>query len=145
MDSSIGLILEVRISWSRDKGLNRTLRSGQHTSRRQGPGLAVYGLVLRAQVDALNQLLWLQQAACCSVPQFPHPCVGILLSCEVTKRVVFQGLQVCRWQLKKSSLFQSLRKDKGESVRTGLSLGIFYTIFGKAVGVKVHNSSLAEV
>lgn len=56
MDPSAGLILEARISWTRDKGLNGTLRSGQHTRRKRDPGLAVYGLVLRAQVDALNQL-----------------------------------------------------------------------------------------
>ena len=87
MDPSTGLILEARISWSRDKGLNGTLRSGQCTRRKQGPGLAVYGLVLRARVDALNPLNWLQQAAYRSVPQFPHPYVGILLSREVTKRV----------------------------------------------------------
>lgn len=79
MDPSTGLILEARISWSRDKGLNGTLRSGQRTRRKRDPGLAVYGLVLRARVDALNQLLWLQQAAYCSVPQFPHAYVGIML------------------------------------------------------------------
>ena len=54
----------------------------------------MYGLVLRAQVDALNQPLWLQQAAYCSVPQFPHPYVGILLSPKVAKSVTSQGLEV---------------------------------------------------
>lgn len=94
MDQSAGLILEARISWSRDKGLNGTLRSGQCTRRKQGPELAVYGLVLRAQVDVPNQPLWLQKAAYCSVPQFPHPSLGLLLPPEVPKRVTSQGLQM---------------------------------------------------
>lgn len=37
--------------------------------------------------------------------------------------------RVCGWQLEKSSLFQSLRKGKRESVRTGLCLGIFLHTF----------------
>lgn len=94
MDPTTGLILEARVSCSHDKGLNGTSRSEQCTTRKWGPGLAVYGLVVRAQVDALNQPLWLQQAACCSVPQFPHPYVWILLSPEITKRVTSQGLQL---------------------------------------------------
>lgn len=63
---STGLILEARISWSSDKGLKGTVRSG--CQQKQGTRLAVYGLLLRAQVP---------QPACFSVPQFPHPQVGI--------------------------------------------------------------------
>lgn len=71
MDPGTGLILEVRLSWSCDKGLCGTLRSVQRTRRKWGLGLAMYRLVLRAWVDTLNQPLWLEQAAydwCLSFP-----------------------------------------------------------------------------
>lgn len=63
MDPGTELILEVRLSWSHDKGLSGTSRSGQHTRRKWGLRLVVYGLVLKVCVDTLNQPLWLQQAA----------------------------------------------------------------------------------
>lgn len=76
---STGLILEAGISWRSDRGLEGTVRSGRQ--QKQGTGLAVYGLLLRAQVGALPR------PARFSVPQFPHPQGGMLLPHETTGMV----------------------------------------------------------
>lgn len=117
--------MEARISWSSDKGLKGTVRSG--CQQKQGTRLAVYGLLLRAQVP---------QPARFSVPQFPHPQVGICFR----MRPLGWSHPGCRWQLEKRSSFQSLRKGKRESGRT--VFGFFYVLFG--IALKVHSSSLAK-
>lgn len=76
MDPGTGLILEVKLSWSHDKGLSGTSRSEQCTRRKWGLRLVVYGLVLRVCVDTLNQPLWLQQAAYDQRLGFPIPLWG---------------------------------------------------------------------